>query len=46
MKQERYIYPGKVLLVTEKNGLLTFEIIKNNETDIHNKAARGGRHKR
>lgn len=46
MKEERYICNGRTLVITEQNGILTCNFIKNNETDIYNKAARGGRHKR
>ena len=35
MKQERYIYPDRVLEITEKNGILTFNFIKRHETDIN-----------
>lgn len=43
MKQERYTYPGKVLVITEKSGILTFEII-HYENYINNKAATAGRY--
>ena len=35
MRHERYIYPNRVLDITEKNGILTFKFIKKNETDIN-----------
>ena len=39
MKRERYLYPGKVLEVEERNGILTFKIIKENERDIDGETA-------
>ena len=39
MRRERYLYPDKVLEVEEKNGVLTFIITKDNETEIDNEAA-------
>ena len=46
MREERYICNGSTVVITERNGILTCNFIKNNETDINDKAERGGHHKR